>query len=225
MLVAGDLIKKCSITLKDPEFVRWTEDELLAYLDEAHREIARVAPGSYVKTVVQDLVKGSKQALPADAFLLVSVVRNMTELDEPCEPVRITTRALLDSFEPHWHMCPQRRLAENYVYDDRTPKVYYVYPPNDGSGHVEVMYNAIPEKLTAISDVLVLRDEFETPLMMYVLYRAYNKDSDYSPGLQIASSYYQSYMTSVQQAMQAAGMKTPNTNLIKGAVKPNGGTE
>ena len=225
MLVAGDLIKKCSITLKDPEFVRWTEDELLAYLDEAHREIARVAPGSYVKTVVQDLVKGSKQALPADAFLLVSVVRNMTELDEPCEPVRITTRALLDSFEPHWHMCPHRRLAENYVYDDRTPKVYYVYPPNDGSGHVEVMYNAIPEKLTAISDVLVLRNEFETPLMMYVLYRAFCKDSDYSAGLEVASNSYQSYTVSLKQAMEAVGTKTPNTNLIKGAVKPNGGTE
>ena len=225
MLVAGDLIKKCSITLKDPEFVRWTEDELLAYLDEAHREIARVAPGSYVKTVVQDLVKGSKQALPADAFLLVSVVRNMTELDEPCEPVRITTRALLDSFEPHWHMCPHRRLAENYVYDDRTPKVYYVYPPNDGSGHVEVMYNAIPEKLTAISDVLVLRNEFETPLMMYVLYRAFCKDSDYSAGLEVASNSYQSYTVSLKQAMDAVGTKTPNTNLIKGAVKPNGGTE
>lgn len=225
MLVAGDLIKKCSITLKDTEFVRWTEAELLAYLDEAHREIARNAVGSYVKTVVQDLVKGSKQALPADTHLLVSVVRNMTDLDEPCEPVRITTRALLDSFEPHWHMCPQRRLVENYVYDDRTPQVYFVYPPNDGSGHVEVMYSAIPEKLTATSDVLVLRNEFEAPLLMYVLYRAYCKDSDYSAGLQVASNYYQSYQTSLQQAMAVIGTKTPNTSLIKGAVKPNGGTE
>lgn len=224
MLVAGDLIKKCSITLKDPEFVRWTEEELLGYLDEAHREIART-PGAYIKIVVQDLVKGSKQALPADTFMLVSVVRNMTDLDEPCEPVRITTRALLDSFEPHWHMAPLCRLVENYVYDDRTPQVYYIYPPNDGSGHVELMYNAIPEKLTATTDALVLRSEFETPLLMYVLYRAYSKDSDYSAGMQAATMYYQAYTSSLQIAMSAIGGTTPNASLIPGAAKPNGGTE
>ena len=223
MLVASDLIKKSSITLKDTGFVRWTQDELLSYLDEAQREIARM-PGTYVKTIVQELSAGTKQLLPADALGLLSVVRNWTE-DEPCEPVRIITRSLLDAFDPHWHMSPRRRLVENYLYDDRTPMSYFVYPPNDGSGHVEVVYTAIPAKLTSPSDVLVLREEFEAPLLMYVLYRAYCKDSDYSAGMQLASGYFTNYMSSLQAAMQATGVTTPNATMVKGAVKPNGSTE
>lgn len=224
MLVAGDLIKKCAVTLKDPEYVRWGQDELLGYLDEAQREIART-PGAYVKTVVQDLVKGTKQLLPADNSRLLSIVRNWTVTDEPCEPVRIITRALLDAFDPYWHMCPRRRLVENYMYDDRTPMSYFVYPPNDGTGRVEVMYSPIPEKITSISDSLVLREEFETPLLAFVLYRAYSKDSDYSAGMQLATTYFTTYTTSLQTAMQAAGAATPNATLVKGAVKPNGSTE
>lgn len=224
MLVAGDLIKKCSITLKDPEFVRWEQGELLGYLDEAQREIAR-NPGAYVKTYVQELVEGTKQSLPDDSFTLISVVRNMTEYGEPCEPVRITTRALLDAFEPHWHMYPMNRLVENYIYDDRTPDTYFVFPPNDGYGRVELLYAATPAKLTAVTDELVLREEYETPLLMYMLYRAYNKDSDYSAGMQLASAYYTSYMTSLQSTLKGVSSATPNASLVQGAVKPNGGTE
>lgn len=225
MLVAGDIIKKCAISLKDTGFVRWTESELLAYLDEAQREVAR-NPGAYTKTVIQDLAEGSKQALPADTFLLVTVVRNWNDEGHPTLPVRITTRSLLDSFAPAWHIQEkQSSVVENYVYDDRTPMVYFVYPPNDGTGHVELVYNAVPEKVSKFTDVLAVRDVFEAPLVMYVLYRAYSKDSDYSAGLQLATTYFTAYTTSLQTALQSVGSSTPNASLVAGAIKPNGGTE
>lgn len=223
MLVAGDLIKKCSITLKDPDFVRWTQDELLAYLNEAQKEIAR-NPGANTKSVLLKLVEGTKQALPDDTYILATIIRNWVD-EEPREPVRITTRALLDAFEPHWHVCPKQQLVENYVYDDRTPRSFFVYPPNDGTGEVELLYSAIPPALTSITDVLELRDEFETPLMMFMLYRAYTVDSDYSAGLQLAAQFYSTYSSSLSAALSAIGASTPNAALGKGAVKGNGGSE
>lgn len=223
MLVAGDLVKKCSITLKDPEFVRWSEAELLAYLDEAQKEIAR-NPGANTKSVLLSLIEGTKQALPDDTYILVSIVRNWVD-DEPRNPVRITTRALLDAFEPEWHVTPRQQLVENYVYDDRTPRTFFVYPPNDGTGQVELLYSGIPPRITSVEDVLELRDEFETPLMMFMLYRAYTVDSDYSAGLGLASQFYSSYTASLNTALNAVGASTPNASLGKGAAKGNGGTE
>ena len=223
MLVAGDLITKCALTLKDPDYVRWSKDELLMYLDEAQREIAR-NPGAYVKTVVLSMVEGTKQALPEDSNQLITVLRNY-DGDEAHEPVRLTTRELLDSFEPEWHIAPKRQLVENYVYDDRNPTVFFVYPPNDGTGEVEVQYNAIPPKLTELTDEISLRDEFETPLMMYVLYRAYTKDSDYSAGLNLANTFFQSFVQGTTAVLQARGSNTPNASLVSGAVNSNGGTE
>ena len=223
MLVAGDLITKCAITLKDPEYVRWSQDELLMYLDEGQREIAR-NPGAYVKTVILTMVEGTKQAMPDDSNQLMTVVRNF-DGEEPRDPVRITTRELLDSFEPNWHTSPKRQLVENYVYDDRNPTVFFVYPPNDGTGSVEIQYNAVPPKLTKVTDSLSLRDEFETPLRMYVLYRAYTKDSDYSSGLNLANTFFQSFVQGTTAVLEARGTNTPNTALVSGAVNGNGGTE
>lgn len=223
MLVAGDLITKCAITLKDPEFVRWSQDELLMYLDEAQRDIAR-NPGAYVKTVVLPMVEGTKQALPEDSNQLMTVVRNY-DGEEPREPVRLTTRELLDAFEPHWHVSPKHQVVENYIYDDRNPAVFFVYPPNDGTGAVEIQYNAVPPKITQLTDELSIRDEFETPLMMYVLYRAYTKDSDYSSGLNLANTFFQSYVQGTTGVLQARGINTPNTALVSGAVNSSGSTE
>lgn len=225
MLVAESIITKCSVTLKDPDYVRWGKEELLSYLDEAQKEIAR-NPGANVKEAVLELDEGTKQALPENCFLLASVIRNWDEDDEiPAFPVRITTRSLLDAFEPGWHMCPKRRVVENYIYDDRTPDVFFVYPPNDGTGKVDVMYSAIPATLTDVSDQLELKDEFEPALINYVLYRAYTKDSDYSAGLQLAAQFYTAYSSGLTAALQAIGVSTPNAALAKGAVKGNGGTE
>lgn len=224
MLVASDLINKCSVTLKDTEFVRWTKEELLSYLDEAQREVART-PGANVKTVIQSLEEGTQQSMPEDAYALLTIVRNWNDYGEPTLPVRITTRALLDSFNPYWHMDPCTTVVENYVYDDRHPREFFVYPPNDGFGAVEMMYTAIPAKLTSVSAKLALRDEYEVPLIMYMLYRAYTKDSDYSAGLQLASTYYTMYTSSLQAVSQQKAAATPNASLAKGAVSPNGGTE
>lgn len=223
MLVAGDLITKCAITLKDPDYVRWSQDELLMYLDEGQREIAR-NPGAYVKTVILAMVEGTKQAMPDDSNQLMTVVRNF-DGEEPSDPVRITTRELLDAFEPNWHTSPKHQIVENYVYDDRNPTVFFVYPPNDGAGSVEIQYNAVPPKLTKTTDTLSLRDEFETPLRMYVLYRAYTKDSDYSSGLNLANTFFQSFVQGTTAVLESRGTNTPNTALVSGAVNGNGGTE
>ena len=225
MTTVSDLITRCSVTLKDPENVRWTVPELVSYADEAQKELARL-PGAYVKTVVLTLEAGTKQALPSDTFLLVSAVRNWdTENDGPLQPIRITTRGILDSVDPMWHMERQKPYVENYVYDDRSRKEFFVYPPNDGTGAIEIQYSAVPATLTSAQDEIVLGEEYVLPMIFYILFRAYNKDSDYSGGFGLAQSYYQSYVQTSQMAAQAVGSGTPNASLVKGPFKPNGGNE
>lgn len=220
MLVAGRIIEECAWTLKDSSFARWSQDELLKYLSDGQKEVAR-QPGAYPKTILLNLVEGTKQLLPVDTFCLVQVVRNWAD-GAPRSPVRITSRTLLDSFEPNWHTKPHRREVESYTYDERTPGVFFVYPPNDGNGCVECVYSAIPDDLTSVKDVLVVRDEFETALLYYVLYRAYTKDSDYSAGTQLATQFYNSYTQSLAQAASMIGGSSPNVVLRPPAAEPQG---
>ncbi len=226
MAQAKVVLDKAVLTLKDPEYVRWSQAELLDWVSEAQVAIARV-PGAYSITRVVALEEGTRQKLPSDAWSLVTVARNYEDDGEtPLTPIRLVTRALLDASIPTWHMGPCRPLVENYVYDERYPLTYFVYPPNDGSGHVELVYQGIPAPVTSPEQELVLDDSFVPAILSYVLFRAFSKDSDYAPGAQAATQYFSAYNSELTNAIQARSLTTPNASLASdGPVNETGGTE
>lgn len=219
------ILQKAVLVLKDPEYVRWKKEELLDWISEAQVAIART-PGAYSVTKVIPLVEGTRQTLPEDAWSLVTVSRNFEDdLETPLYPIRLVTRSLLDLSVPDWHMRPGRPIVENYVYDERYPNVFFVFPPNDGTGHAEVVYQGIPAPVTSEEEDLSLDDSFVPAILSYVLYRAFSKDSDYAPGVQSAASYFSAYNSELTNAIQARGMTTPNASLAPAPVAETGGTE
>ena len=223
MTTALEVMERASRQLQDAEFVRWTKEEMLDWLSEAQIAIART-PGAYPITRVVQLQHGTRQFLPSDGWHLITITRNF-DGNKPREPVRLVTRHLLDACVPNWHMLPEFPLVENYTYDDRTPKEFYVFPPNDGYGSVEIVYSGIPNEITSEDDELVLDDTYIPAIVSYVIYRANCKESDYSAGIQSAVAYFQSYNAELAGSVQARGVLTPNSALQGGVVNPNGGTE
>lgn len=224
MVTAQEVITRAAKTLQDPEFVRWTKPELLEWISEAQVAIART-PGAYSKVAVMQLQEGTRQTLPADGWCLITVTRNVDD-GMALTPVRLVTRSLLDAVVPDWHMAYPRSLVENFTYDDRFPREFYVYPPNDGEGHVEVIYMGIPDDVVDEGQILELDDTFLPAILNYVLYRAFTKESDYAPGVQNAAAYFQAYQTELAAALEARGRTTPNAALMPNSpVNANGGTE
>jgi hypothetical protein len=223
MSTAKTVLQRVALSLQDPSYVRWTKPEMLDWLTEAQRAIART-PGVYSITRTIDLVPGTKQAIPSDGWSLITVTRNF-DGDTPLSPVRLVTRSLIDTCVPDWHMSPPYPLVENYTYDDRYPKEFFVFPPNDGTGRVEVVYMGIPAALTSEDDELVLDDTFLPALTNYVLYRAVMKESDYASGMQSAQAFFSAYNSELTLALEARSRTTPNAALVGGAVNANGGTE
>lgn len=224
MTTALDIMGRASLALQDPEYVRWTRKEMLEWISEAQVAIART-PGAYSKVEVIELKEGTKQDLPDDAWALESITRNVDEDGTYLSPVRLVTRSLLDSALPSWHMVAEKPLVENYVYDERTPKVFYVFPPNDGTGHIECIYMGIPAKVTEETQELELDETFVPALVSYVLYRATSKESDYASGLQSAATFFQNYMSELAQGLESRGRASPNGAFSTGPVAENGGTE
>ena len=223
-MLASEIISKARLVLQDPDGVRWEDEELLSWLSEAQLQIARF-PGVYSVTSIVDLVEGTKQRIPDDAIQLESVSHNVDPDGVPLTPVRITTRLLLDSCLPLWHQMPESPIVSCFVYDDKTPKFFDVYPPNDGTGRLEVTCLGVPPSVTKLTDKLALDDTFGTACLSWVLYRAFGKDSDYAPGVAQSSTYYQNFSNELQAEMQCRGQLSPNLTLKPGVVKDNGGTE
>jgi hypothetical protein len=210
-ITAKTIIDKASIQLQDTSNVRWTRAELLSWLNDAQRQIVIMSPNATNKVATYQLAAGTRQAIPSDGWTLLEVIRYMgIDGTKPGRAIRLTSRELLDAFNPDWHSDPQNPVPKHYVFDLQDQTAFFVYPPNNGKGYIQINYSPDPADLTSESQTINLNNIFETVILDYVLYRACSKDAEYAPGLQLASGYLATFMASMGQKSQSELANSPN---------------
>lgn len=204
-ILASAIISKASIQLIDPTNVRWTQSELLGWLNSGQRQIAQVDPSAANSVAVVKLVAGARQTLPANGFMFFEAFRNMgTDGLTPGRTVRIATRETLDAYNRDWYSAAQSAVTQSYIFNSIDNKAYYVYPPSDGTNYLEINYAATPSDV-ALTDPIGLPDIYENALLDYVLFRAFSKDTEGgNPAL--AQFHFQQFSSAISadQAVQAA---------------------
>lgn len=227
MTLASEIMRRAGVQLLDEDYVRWPLPELADAIDEAVRTIVMAKPSAGSVTMTIDLAVGTKQTLPTDRRIvqLLDVIRNMNVAGTGAggRAVRPTTRALLDGQQPRWHdpaAVPFKGEVRQFVFDETLPRTFYTYPGNNGTGSVEIAVSQLPETVvsrktgdgTDISHWFVdvgLADEYEAPLLEYVLYRAFDKEEPASsPGR--AQTHYQVFATALGIKSQVETSATPN---------------
>ena len=177
---------------------RWTDTELLRWLSDGQRTIVAAIPWAYQKVTTLDLAVGTRQTLPADANVLIEVIRNLTASGIAGPPCTKIERSILDRQYPDWHIANTSPTVLHYTYDTGDPMHFYVFPRNSGDGSVEINYSAVPADIVSTTGFITVRDIYSTPLVDYTMYRAHQKDSDFAAGQQLAGAYLQSFMAFVQ---------------------------
>ena len=173
-ITAQQIIDKARIILQDADKTRWTDPELLSWLNAGQREICVYKPDAYVVNESVNLVPGTKQSLPVGGVTLISVMRNGAN-----GAVKNIDRRILDEQIPNWHASNQVAGVTNFMFDPRDQKRYYVYPPAAPGASLEIIYAKTPAEI-AIGATILVDDVFEPALMDYILFRAYSKDVDYA---------------------------------------------
>ena len=79
MATVGSILDKAQSVLQDKTAVRWPEEELIEWVNDACREIALIKPDASSRNEIVPLVGGTKQTLPAAALRLLRVVRNVSD--------------------------------------------------------------------------------------------------------------------------------------------------
>lgn len=196
-ITAQSLIDKSGTILQDTGAVRWTATELLGWLNEGQRFVYHLRKDSSAKVTTMQLTSGTRQTLPAEADLLLDVTRNATVVTGPPEvttygrALRKVAQPLLDAQYPDWHTKTPQAVVKEYMYDPRVPKTFFVYPPSDGTGYVELKYSVAPADVAAANDAITLDDVYATVLLDWMLMRAYAKETEESL-MQRATLYRQS---------------------------------
>lgn len=194
-LTAATVITRVREILVDEETTkRWSDAELLRHLSDGQRTIARLSPDTVQKIAVIELEEGTRQELPADGESLLTVTRNMgTNGTTPGRAVRVIRRAIIDDQNPNWHADTKQSYTYNYIYDLTDPKAFFVYPPSNGHGHIEISYSYTPAELDSLTDELDVSNIYVAALTEFVCFRALLKDTDFAAGMQRASLHLESF--------------------------------
>ena len=220
-LTGANLISRIQDSLQDTTGVRWTEAELLRYINDAQREVVNFKPQASADHSNVQLATGTEQSIPDVALSLIKVVRNMSATGSSAtgkKSIRLVDEDILNSIEPDWHDptvtgdAAHGSVIKHYVFDPDDPRKFYVYPGvKDGeNAYVELITSRSPTDLSATSSTIYIDDIYGNALIDYVLFRCYMKDSEFAGNAQRASQHYQLFLNSVSSGISSKNLINPN---------------
>lgn len=224
-LTAQSIADRAAMIIQDLTNVRWPLTELVDWLNDARRELAVARPDVYATaTDAYALATGAKQSLPTGGLRLMDVPRNSSGA-----AITVTQRGFLDQQNPGWHSTTPSATIKHFMMDERSPSIFWVYPPAASGASVMIIYQSAPEDFTITSDAIVgSLSDYETlyggAMVDYICYRAFSKDSEYAGNANRAIAHYQQFANALGVGRQTDIGYSANANNVGGAVnRPQGG--
>lgn len=250
-ILVRDVLEQVSRHLTDfaPQFEGWTQVELLSYLNDGQRAIAKYLPSSCSRIDSIRLAPGTRQTvatilaadiIPGDGSSAADVhgnavlsVSHLMGADgaTPGRALRIVDRDVLDASQPGWHVVAASATATptQYTFDPRNPKTFYVCPgvPSAVALWAEVSYLADPVAIpdgnyaaTGGSTVkLSIDDKYADDLINYLMARAYMKESEFAANANLSASHTNLFTSSINA--QATALTGVNPNLTTLPMSPS----
>lgn len=221
-----EIVSRVQTLLQDAGATRWPLLEIQNWLNDAYKEIVILKPSSNTLVGTFTCAVGTKQTLTVGfptATRLIDIVRNVAATSAK-KAVRPIDRRILDDQRPGWHNETGVIDVQHYVFDDRMPVHFWVYPPALTTSQLEVAYAAVPtpHALTeaqlgnaGTADPINLDDSYANAILDYILYRSFLKDVEYAANTQRAVAHYQAMAASLGVRTKIEFAQSPN-------VKPQG---
>ncbi len=215
-----DLISRAHTLLLDATAVRWPALELQGWLNDGYKEIVAIRPDVNAQTTTFSCSAGYKQNIDSVSTRVYRVldVRANVAASSNKRALRLVTRASLDAMRPSWYNETASVSLEKFIFDPRLPKDFLVYPPAAVGAQVELVYAEVPQPHTlteaqlmnpATTEVIRIDDVYANPLLDYMMYRAYSKDSEQQGNAQRAVAYYQAMMSGLGVKAQSDASAQP----------------
>lgn len=207
-IIANTIIDKAQTVLQDATGVRWSDVELLSWLNDGQRNVMVYKPNAYVRNVPFLCAPGTRQSVPADCVQLFAVTRNLGATGTtPGRAIRAVPQETLDARVPNWHAATPTAEAQHFVQSVLNPMVFFVYPPNTGTGYVELSYGAEPPDVT-LGSAIAVDNIYSTALLDYMLFRAFSKDTEFADGAR-SQAYFTAFISALTGKAKAEQATLP----------------
>lgn len=174
-MLASDLINGNAgvrVTLLDAAKRTWTDAELLGYLIEGLRATCMLKPDAYTRREAIPMAYGTRQALPDGGIAIFDLYEN----DASGNVITLVDQGLLDHQNRFWPASTYEIDVQHWCADTRNPEQFVITPPNTGYGSAWALFGAVPDAIV-IGDEIPLPDTYHHALALFVLHKAYAKNT------------------------------------------------
>jgi hypothetical protein len=191
-------------------------------MNESYLAITLARPDANAKTGSFTCAAGTRQVLSSEfpsSLRLLDVTRNLAT-NSGYKVIRLVARSVLDDQRPAWHAETGTTAIQHFTFDPRQPKEFFVYPPATTAAEIEVVYTDSPGA-TALTEtqldpagsdttVILLDDIYMSPMIDWILYRAYSKDAEYGANEQRAQAAYGAFNAALATKNQVDSAVSPS---------------
>ncbi|WP_422461750.1 MULTISPECIES: DUF6682 family protein [unclassified Endozoicomonas] len=184
------IIQRVRNLLQDNTAVpRWSNNDLLDAYNEALLAVVQNRPDVNSQLLAFTCQAQAVQSLPPGTYRLLDIVDNPST----GRTVIATTRSSLDSLLPNWTTATGESV-EQYVYDQKSPSVFYVYPVPPADHQLNLLVSHAPARIAITNfdtdiQLFSLDELWLNPVINYMLFRAFSMDMETEANMQQAQSY------------------------------------
>lgn len=204
-ILASTVVDSALTTLQDPSYTRWTQAELVRYFNDGVKALIMLRPDTCAMKSTITPVAGARQQLPDAAISLIDILGNASGSQGGISKVDIH---VLTASSRDWQSGTQSATALHYMYDLTDPRTYYLYPPSNGSGSIDLVHSYFPTDATYATSVPLVANWTNT-LTKYVLARAYAKDAEFGGVQSLAASYMADFEADASKQLTSAASTGP----------------
>lgn len=190
----------------------WTTTQALHWLNEGQLAICSLKPDAKTINHAIQLAPGTKQMITGRQLL--SVIRNMgNDGTTPGRAIRLVDRGIKDESDPDWHSATVATVVKEYVMDDDDEQNFYVSPPVHASTPVyaEVLEALNPTNVPDTTAPIDIDDIYAPPLIEWIMYRFFGRDSEVTPNFVRANNYLQNFYNLLQVKAKVDRTYSPKT--------------
>jgi hypothetical protein len=202
---------------RDPGGLQWLDAELITWLNEGALEIVRYRPEASSTTAQLSLVAGTQQALPTDGISMLTAEHN-GDTATPGRVCKLISRRQLDHVQPDWHTHSRKAEVVWIMPSEANPRIFWVYPPNDGAGVITMTYASYPSLVALQTDKIPVPDTFLAPLVDYMCYRAYQKQLESQESQSRANEHRELFANAIGITNAVMAERGASSRMAKGVV-------
>lgn len=180
-MTAASLLDRLQRILSDVPEDRWTRETLLSYLSAAQQQIVTLRPDANAEVRSIQLLPGALQTIPDDAHAFLGAIRNMgADGETPGRAIKNKLLAEKESADPAWDDAMEGSVVREAVYDDMTPRQFWVSPLVPAAPVVQIAarLSVLPAELANEADALEVSETYREPILYWAASMAYDENTD-----------------------------------------------